>query len=121
MLAATAFLAACGNGTPEPAKETAPPVPSASSNPDYDKGLALVAKPENLCLTCHKVDEKVTGPAYRDVANKYENNEANIKALAQKVMKGGTGVWGDIAMPPNASVTQADAEQMIKYILLLKK
>jgi cytochrome c len=101
------------------AAEAATPA-SPSDNPDYEKGLALVAKPENLCLTCHKIDEKVIGPAYRDVANKYEATEANIKMLAEKVVKGGSGVWGDVAMPPNAVVNIADAEQMVKYILLLK-
>jgi cytochrome c len=99
-------------------KET---VNDLSQNPDYQQGLALVSKPGNLCLTCHKIDEKLTGPAYRDVANKYENTEANVKMLAEKVMKGGTGVWGEIMMPPNTSVTKEDAEAMVKYILLLKK
>ncbi|MBP6686535.1 MAG: cytochrome c class I [Lacibacter sp.] len=122
---ALVLLACGGSGTEnkeqpkEEAKQEAA-APSPSDNPDYEKGLVLVAKPENLCLTCHKIDEKVIGPAYRDVANKYESNEANIKMLAEKVVKGGTGVWGDVAMPPNAVVTIADAEQMVKYILLLK-
>lgn len=122
---ALALIACGGSGTEnkeqpkeEPKQEAA--APSPSDNPDYEKGLALVAKPENLCLTCHKIDEKVIGPAYRDVANKYESTEANIKMLAEKVVKGGTGVWGEVAMPPNAAVTIADAEQMVKYILLLK-
>lgn len=99
------------------AAATAPAVPS--DNPDYEKGLALVAGSD--CLTCHKVDEKVIGPSYRDVANKYENTEANVKMLAEKIIKGGTGVWGEVAMTAHPAVTQADAEQMVKYILLLKK
>lgn len=99
------------------AAATTPAVPS--DNPDYEKGLALVAGSD--CLTCHKVDEKVIGPSYRDVANKYENTEANIKMLAEKIIKGGTGVWGEVAMTAHPAVTQADAEQMVKYILLLKK
>lgn len=122
-------LIACGGGAgtenkeqpKEEAKQEAEATPpSPTDNPDYEKGLALVAKPENLCLTCHKIDEKVIGPAYRDVANKYEATEANIKMLAEKVVKGGSGVWGDVAMPPNAATNIADAEQMVKYILLLK-
>lgn len=96
-------------------------VTDLSENPDYQKGLALISKPGNLCLTCHKIDEKLTGPAYREVANKYENTEANVKMLAAKVIKGGTGIWGEIAMPANASVTEEDAEAIVKYILLLKK
>lgn len=88
-----------------------------SSNPDYQKGLALIAKSD--CLTCHNVDTKVTGPAYRDVAAKYTS--ADVSMLADKIVKGGQGVWGPIPMTPHPGVSQADAEQMVKYILLLKK
>ncbi|TWI83166.1 cytochrome c [Lacibacter cauensis] len=105
--------------TKSEAAEAAATAPDPSANPDYEKGLALVAGSD--CLTCHKVDEKVIGPSYRDVANKYENTEANVKMLAEKVIKGGTGVWGEVAMTAHPTVTQADAEQMVKYILLLKK
>jgi cytochrome c len=93
---------------------------SISDDPVYQEGLALVAKPENLCLTCHKVDEKLTGPAYRDVANKYENTPENVKMLTEKVLKGGSGVWGDVAMVPAPGLNAADAEKMVKYILLLR-
>lgn len=90
-----------------------------SSNPDYQKGLELVAK--NDCLTCHKVSEKVVGPAYQDVADKYENTPANVTQLAEKVIKGGQGVWGQVPMTAHPQLSQADAEQMVKYVLLLKK
>jgi len=89
-----------------------------SANPDYQKGLALIAA--NDCLTCHKVDEKVTGPAYRDVANKYENTDANVKLLAGKIIKGGSGNWGNVPMTPHPAISEADAEQMVKYVLLLR-
>lgn len=120
------FIACGGSGTEnkdaakEESKTEAPAAPSISDDPVYQEGLALVAKPENLCLTCHKVDEKLTGPAYRDVANKYENTPENVKMLAEKVVKGGSGVWGDVAMPPNPAVNPADAEKMVKYILMLR-
>ncbi len=129
--AIVSIVTACGSGSdkksetkPEPGTETKPEAPAAndlSSNPDYQKGLAIVSDPKNLCLTCHKIDEKLTGPAYRDVANKYENTEANIKMLAKKVKEGSTGIWGDVAMPPNAAISPEDAEAVIKYVLLLKK
>ena len=92
---------------------------SPSDNPDYKKGLALVAS--NDCLGCHKVSEKLTGPAYQDVANKYDNTEANVTMLADKIIKGGSGVWGTVPMTPHPAVSEADAQQMVKYILLLKK
>jgi len=126
-LASLAIIAACNSSSSDSSKtdsgtaETPPaaaPAEDLSSNPDYQKGLSLVAA--NDCLTCHKVDEKVTGPAYRDVANKYENTDANVKMLADKILKGGSGVWGDIAMTPHPALAEADAEQMVKYIMLLK-
>ena len=123
--AALAIIAACNSGTTNGAASdsaagttTAPAANDPSSNPDYQKGLALVAASD--CLTCHKVSEKLTGPAYQDVANKYDNTEANVKMLAGKILKGGSGVWGAVAMTPHPALAEADAEQMVKYILLLK-
>lgn len=112
--------AASGSSTPQTeAAATAPATASTdlSDNPDYKKGLALIAK--NDCLTCHKVDEKLIGPAYRDVANKYTDKD--IPMLAAKIIKGGLGVWGQVPMTPHPNLSVADAEQMVKYILLLKK
>ncbi len=105
--------------TETPAVDTTPKVVDLSANPDYQKGLALVAGSD--CLTCHKVEEKNIGPAYRDVANKYDATDANISMLAGKIIKGGQGVWGAIPMTPHPTLSQEDAEQMVKYILLLKK
>lgn len=92
---------------------------SISDNPDYQAGLALISKSD--CLTCHKVDEPLTGPTYRDVANKYADQAPGIiPQLAEKIIKGGTGVWGQVPMLPHPTISQADAETMVKYILLLK-
>ena len=115
------FLAACGSNNTDTAATTTetPATVDITQNPDYKAGLALVAKYD--CLTCHKVSEKLTGPAYVDVANKYADNEANVKMLAEKVIKGGSGNWGQVAMIAHPQVSEADAEQMVKYILLLKK
>ncbi len=114
------FLAACGSNNTDTAATTTetPATVDITQNPDYKAGLALVAKYD--CLTCHKVSEKLTGPAYVDVANKYADNEANVKMLAEKVIKGGSGNWGQVAMIAHPQVSEADAEQMVKYILLLR-
>jgi cytochrome c len=118
-IAFLALLGACGdNKTESKAGETATVATDNTANPDYQKGLDLIAKSD--CLTCHKVSEKLTGPAYKDVAAKYENTDANITLLAEKIMKGGQGVWGPIPMTPHAALSEADAKQMVKYILLLK-
>ena len=120
------LLTACGGGgSTEATKTTSAKEATASSantladNPDYQKGLTLIAGSD--CLTCHKTSEKNIGPAYKEVAAKYENTEANIKMLAAKVIKGGSGNWGAIPMTPHPQLKQEDVEQMIKYILLLKK
>jgi cytochrome c len=60
------------------------------------------------------------GPAYRDVANKYENTAANVKMLGEKIVKGGQGVWGTVPMAAHPEISQADAEDMVKYVMLLK-
>ena len=114
------FLAACGSNNTDTAAPTTdtPATVDTANHADYKAGLALVAKYD--CLTCHKVSEKLTGPAYVDVANKYADNEANVKMLAEKVIKGGSGNWGQVAMIAHPQVSEADAEQMVKYILLLR-
>ena len=91
-----------------------------TKNADYQKGLALVSK--NDCFTCHKIDEPLTGPPYRDVANKYANMPDTIVTyLAKKVISGGNGNWGAIFMLPHPGISLDDAKAMVKYILLLKK
>jgi cytochrome c len=116
------LLGACGDNKPEnkdaKAGESATVATDNSANPDYQKGLELIAKSD--CLTCHKISEKLTGPAYKDVAAKYENTDANVSLLAEKIVKGGQGVWGPIPMTPHAALSEADAKQMVKYILLLR-
>ena len=118
------FLTACGGsssdkktGTDTDKKETA--VADNTTNPDYEKGLGLIAKSD--CLTCHKVDDKITGPSYRDVANKYAGlPDTIVTHLASKIISGGNGVWGDVFMLPHPGISKEDAEAMVKYILLLK-
>ncbi len=121
---ATAFIVACSSETEKketPATDAATTAPAndLSSNPDYAKGLALVGQSD--CLTCHKISDKLIGPSYKDVAAKYEATEENMAMLAGKIIKGGKGVWGEIPMTPHPQISEADAKQMVKYIMLLKK
>jgi cytochrome c len=81
-------------------------------------GAKLIAGSD--CLSCHKDNEKVVGPAYTAVAEKYPDTEANISMLAGKILKGGAGNWGAIAMTPHPGLSEADAREMTKYILSLK-
>jgi cytochrome c len=122
--AALGLLMACGNGgTTDSAKTEAKAESVAAAdptaNPDYTKGLALVSQSD--CLTCHKVNEASTGPAYAEVAKRYAAaTDTTITRLAQTIIKGGSGNWGAIPMTAHPQVSQADAEQMVKYVLLLK-
>ena len=91
-----------------------------SNNPDYQKGVALIGQSD--CLTCHKIEEKLQGPSYRDVANKYASlPDTIVTHLAGKIIKGGSGVWGEVPMTPHPALSEEDAKSMVKYILLLKK
>lgn len=87
-----------------------------SQNPDYQKGLELVQK--NDCLTCHTVASTATGPSFADIAKKY--TASDVSNLADKIIKGGSGVWGQVPMTPHPTLSKPDAEQIVKYILLLK-
>ena len=113
----------CGETPKENDVENAEPtevVDELSANPDYKKGLALIA--QNDCLTCHAVNEQLTGPAYSAIAAKYAGADtAKVTMLAQTIIKGGSGNWGAIPMTPHPGVSQEDAKQMVKYILLLNK
>lgn len=75
-----------------------------------------LAKSKN-CMTCHQVDKKVVGPAYKEVAKKYTAKDEAM--LAEKVIKGGKGAWGAVPMPPN-KVTPEEATKLVKWILSLK-
>jgi len=78
-----------------------------------------LAKKHN-CLACHTVDKKVVGPSYKEVAEKYRGDKTAEAKLFEKVKKGGVGVWGQIPMPPNATVPDADIKALVKWVLSQK-
>jgi len=81
-------------------------------------GLRL-AQSKN-CMACHQIDRKLVGPAYKDVAAKYAGQAGAVARLVPKVMKGGAGVWGPVPMPANPQVSEAEATQLVQWILSLK-
>ncbi len=92
-------------------------------------GLAFAAVPamaqlelaqKNNCTACHSIDKKIVGPAYKDVANKYRGDKTAQAKLEQKVKNGGSGVWGQVPMPPNTQVSDADIKKLVTWILSLK-
>ena len=72
------------------------------------------------CMACHAIDNKLVGPAYKEVAAKYKGDKTAADKLATKVMKGGTGVWGQIPMPANPQVNEAEAKKLVAWVLSLK-
>lgn len=72
------------------------------------------------CLACHTVDKKVVGPAFKDVAARYRGDAGAEARLADKIAKGGSGVWGAMMMPPTPQLSEAERRSLAKYILSLK-
>jgi cytochrome c len=83
--------------------------------------LPAAASPElakkHNCLVCHAPDKKVVGPSYKEVAAKYRGDPAAEAKLVDKVKKGGVGVWGQVPMPPNATVPDPEVRALVKWIL----
>jgi cytochrome c len=72
------------------------------------------------CLSCHAVNVKRVGPAYKDVAAKYADAKDAVAVLSAKVIKGGSGSWGVVPMPANPQVSEAEAKALVQWILSLK-
>jgi cytochrome c len=72
------------------------------------------------CLACHAIDKKVVGPSYQEVAAKYKGDKTAEAKLIEKVKKGGSGVWGQVPMPPNVTVKDADIKTLVDWVLSLK-
>lgn len=86
--------------------------PAAIANKD-------LAEKKN-CLACHQLDKKLVGPSYKDVAAKYAGQKDAAAKLADKIQKGGTGVWGQIPMPANPQVNADEAKALATWILTIK-
>lgn len=75
---------------------------------------------KNACMSCHGVDKKIVGPAFNDVAKKYAGDKTAEAKLMAKVKTGSKGAWGEIPMPPNPQVSDADSKKIIAWVLGLK-
>ena len=69
------------------------------------------------CLGCHAAATKIVGPSYQEVAAKYAGDKGAVEVLVKSIRNGGTGKWGDMAMPPQAQVSEADAKRLATWIL----
>ncbi len=131
LIAVAGLTFACGGGekatetTAESAAPAAAPAQEISledkfkDDPIYIKGIEKVKGSD--CTSCHMVERKIVGPSYAEVAAKYESTEENVAMLAKKVIEGGVGVWGEVPMPAHPALSEEDAKDMVRYVLLLKK
>jgi cytochrome c len=128
ILSCTMLAAACGNSgetkstdstSSTPATQPAPTVSAAAT-----KGLELIGSSD--CTTCHRLDKAASGasigPAYSEVAAKYSPAaDSTIDRIVGKIISGGYGVWGSVPMTAHTALSKADAKEMVKYIMTLKK
>lgn len=114
-----AILPACNSSQPKEHNnpETAQ---QAGTEPKQEtlKGEKLIAQQD--CFACHNKTKKIIGPSYQQVAEKYESTENNINMLADKIIKGGSGVWGETPMAQHPGLSPADARAIAEYILSLR-
>lgn len=90
---------------------------SKAQEEEIPAGAKLIAKTD--CPTCHNTYSKTVGPAYVDIAKRYETSESNLKMLVNKVIKGGSGVWGEAAMTAHPDLDKKEVTEMVSYILSL--
>lgn len=130
------ILASCGNNKPkdnpvpvsnDTTTKTVAPVEnhrpdkinSAIKNDDFETGLALVTQSD--CFTCHKMNEKLVGPSFTDIANMYPVKSVTIDTLADKIIAGAVGKWGQVPMLPHTALSKENAKKMMNYVFALKQ
>jgi cytochrome c len=86
--------------------------PAALANPELARS--------KICMGCHDVKEKKIGPSFKDVAVRYAGQKDAAPRLADKVVRGGAGVWGVLPMPANPRVSPEEARQLVAWILTLR-
>lgn len=69
------------------------------------------------CVTCHALDRKMVGPTWKDVAARYKGDAKAVDTLTERVKAGGKGVWGQVPMPPQNKVSDADLKLIMAWIL----
>jgi cytochrome c len=94
---------------------------AGGANAALDNTSADAMMKKDGCAACHTIDKKLVGPPYVEVAAKYKGDKDALTKLSDKVKKGGVGVWGQIPMPPNAQVSDADIKELVTWILTLKQ
>jgi len=86
-----------------------------------DMAAAEAMMKKDGCAACHSVDKKIIGPSYQEVSAKYKGDKDAAAKLVKKVKDGGSGVWGQVPMPPNVATPDTDVKALVDWILTLKK
>lgn len=86
-----------------------------------DNAAAEAMMKKDGCAACHAIEKKLIGPPYAEVAAKYKGDKDAAAKLVKKVKEGGSGVWGPTPMPPNVTIPTADINELVTWILSLKK
>jgi cytochrome c len=120
----TSWLPGGSVTSPPPAAVPAGPAAEEKASPSPAARAEASAAPDQMpakygCTACHAVDHKVVGPSFKDVAAKYRGKDVEA-TLVEKVKNGGSGVWGQVPMPPNPQVPDPDLQAIVKWILTLK-
>ena len=113
--------AAAATAAPTAATTASAAAPASKAPGRFDLKAAEALMAKDGCSACHAVDKKILGPAYQDVAAKYKGDTGALAKLTQKVKTGGSGVWGQVPMPPNSQVPDDDVKALVSWILTLKK
>jgi cytochrome c len=97
----------------------APPPDPAAAGYGMDTGASPVERllNANACVACHTVDKRVVGPSFREVAAKFSGDGDAAGKLVRKIREGGAGNWGNVPMPPNPAISEADLGQIVGWIL----
>lgn len=122
-MTAVVALASCGGGESKTeTKADSSATAQTPAAPAVNEEMLTMLTNKGCMPACHAIDKKVTGPAYKDVAKRYENaSAATVDSLVNKVLNGGSGNWGDIPMAANkANVTPEEAKTLVTFILTLK-
>lgn len=122
-----AWVASCSSAiTQRPTAEATPELkenkPIGHTEQDDQAALRGWAKmQENDCPSCHALERKSVGPSYTAIASRYEATDEVVKLLAERIVSGSVGTWGEIPMTGHPELSTEDAEQMVKFVFTLKK
>jgi cytochrome c len=108
------LLLSCNESKPKETTETAAEKPTETSL----SGESLLKTSD--CMTCHQIEGKLVGPAYKDVATKYAGQSDAKTTLIKSIIEGSKGKYGEVPMTAHASLAKEDVEKMVDYILTIK-